>query len=803
MRKTLVAILLVASFALGPPALAQFGYRLINNGAAASKYDVVIVDTGLANSFTTTNVAKKDNVIGVLWEDTGNAASGIVVLPGSFATVTIMETVAIGDYLITSTTVGSAGKAAAGDFMGVFAVSLEAGNATDQVNCILVRPNPIGATTDLNVNTLTVNTLTLDEIDLPDGNTVIKFGAGDDIQMGYDEAGEDRLEVTDGTNVLSWLKDAGTTGDFGITGLSTLATLQVADGLDLGDEQITNGDMELDSDWGARGSPTTSERSNEQAHGGTFSWKTVADSTSDGMTQTFGTVGAGTKLKVDCWVYNTGGASMKVHVRLAEAPSTVYGDLTCSISASWIQYTFYATATSTGPVQFQAYEPWGAGTFYVDDVSVKALDGDLMVSDDAHIGDDLLVGGDVAVEGTITGEGNIATSGDLIATGGDLTLGDATTRGTVSLNGIANAPGYMKLEDANGVPYYVFCSNTGIVRVHTAAPTTGGEGSMPHEAGLEVVQTISSDWINVADPWADNEVVDGLTVDNTGNLSAPPAIGGTTPAAGTFTTMIVATVQANTVLQGNTDSALTAKADTNIVFHLDEDNIDDPNAYFEVVDGADASCFKVTEAGVLSLDGAQIDSDDLSDTASIAMLDENETITGNWDFDGNVAIGDTSADTATIIAPSTFTMGAGAAGAAEVAHRFGLTTTEGLELHIIDDDINMASVISQDLAQNIPTGAVILSVQCNLETAVVPTGGTGTKIGIGDPAVDPDLYGLTTSTVQNQKIDTIPDWAVLGAALDLQVNFCDAAGALATLAVSSGIVRVHIVFYTLNSLDNA
>ena len=47
---------------------------------------------------------------------------------------------------------------------------------------------------------------------------------------------------------------------------------------------------------------------------------------------------------------------------------------------------------------------------------------------------------------------------------------------------------------------------------------------------------------------------------------------------------------------------------------------------------APAATFNITSSGttILHIDGAQLDSDDLSDVASIAMLDEDETVTASW-----------------------------------------------------------------------------------------------------------------------------------------------------------------------------
>jgi len=55
------------------------------------------------------------------------------------------------------------------------------------------------------------HTTLLDDIDLI-------WGTNSDIRARYDEAGDDRLEFTDGTNLLLYLEDAGTDGILGIVG---------------------------------------------------------------------------------------------------------------------------------------------------------------------------------------------------------------------------------------------------------------------------------------------------------------------------------------------------------------------------------------------------------------------------------------------------------------------------------------------------------------------------------------------------------------------------------------------------------
>ena len=54
-------------------------------------------------------------------------------------------------------------------------------------------------------------------------------------------------------------------------------------------------------------------------------------------------------------------------------------------------------------------------------------------------------------------------------------------------------------------------------------------------AHLNVAETVSADWVNTANPWADNEVADALTL--SGGTVDNTVIGGSTPAAGSFTTL--------------------------------------------------------------------------------------------------------------------------------------------------------------------------------------------------------------------------------------------------------------------------
>lgn len=70
-----------------------------------------------------------------------------------------------------------------------------------------------------------------------------------------------------------------------------------------------------------------------------------------------------------------------------------------------------------------------------------------------------------------------------------------------------------------------------------SASTVDDAALSAYVAHLNAAETITSNWVNTANPWADNEVSDSITVGSGGNLAAPPAIGGTTPNTGRFTTL--------------------------------------------------------------------------------------------------------------------------------------------------------------------------------------------------------------------------------------------------------------------------
>jgi len=127
-------------------------------------------------------------------------------------------------------------------------------------------------------------------------------------------------------------------------------------------------------------------------------------------------------------------------------------------------------------------------------------------------------------------------------------------------------------------------------------------------------------------------------------------------------------------------------------------------------------------------------------------------------------------------------------------------------LRSIDETVDLTAAGAKfvAMATAIPTGALILGVQANIEVLVV-AGGTSVKIGLGSNGADMDKYGLSASFVKNIKINTIPAaYAVLAAPLTLDVSVCTTTGAaLGDTNVSAGSVRVRVIYLVPTSLPDA
>jgi hypothetical protein len=150
---------------------------------------------------------------------------------------------------------------------------------------------------------------------------------------------------------------------------------------------------------------------------------------------------------------------------------------------------------------------------------------------------------------------------------------------------------------------------------------------------------------------------------------------------------------------------------------------------------------------------------------------------------------------------------AGAATPAVVA-RFGKTATEGLEVKVYDEIVELTNAVTTNTTLAVPAGAVVLSAQANLQATI--TGDASgddllAKIGLGITG-SVVKYGVTSALTKNAKIDTVPDWAVnAGETLALYAVKADGSTA-ATEKFTGGatqLVRVRVVYLAANSLDDA
>jgi lysophospholipase L1-like esterase len=129
-----------------------------------------------------------------------------------------------------------------------------------------------------------------------------------------------------------------------------------------GSELLTNGSMEADANWANYLSPTTNERSNEQAHAGTYSRKIVADS-GKGCNQSGGTT-AGRWYRAQAWLYTTAGSAvLNLNGNIAPAVTAATWTLREAVLKAWTTYLGVYLQTAAD-----------ASTFYADDASLIRLD---------------------------------------------------------------------------------------------------------------------------------------------------------------------------------------------------------------------------------------------------------------------------------------------------------------------------------------------------------------------------------------------------------------------------------------------
>lgn len=153
--------------------------------------------------------------------------------------------------------------------------------------------------------------------------------------------------------------------------------------------------------------------------------------------------------------------------------------------------------------------------------------------------------------GNVTGVVGLTTTGTITAPASTTGLAPLNipqgTAPSAPTNGdiwTTSAGLYARIAGATVGPYVSSTTATGLTdsqisdTLTIGASSTVADGALSSTvANLDQAETISGNWVNTANPWADNEVSDTLTIGSGSTMSSPPAIGGTSPAAGTFTTV--------------------------------------------------------------------------------------------------------------------------------------------------------------------------------------------------------------------------------------------------------------------------
>jgi hypothetical protein len=140
---------------------------------------------------------------------------------------------------------------------------------------------------------------------------------------------------------------------------------------------VTNGNMELDSDWANRNTPTTNERSIEQVHGGTYSRKVVPNAQFDGIKSAIKDISVVKDIiyLVEVWVYGDASGDMwQARSENGTAPNYFFFGSTVFLAAWTLKKsTFVAHTTETFRFSFYSATGVPAGLAYIDDISIRQI----------------------------------------------------------------------------------------------------------------------------------------------------------------------------------------------------------------------------------------------------------------------------------------------------------------------------------------------------------------------------------------------------------------------------------------------
>jgi len=477
--KRFVAMLCTA-FAFCMPVSAQQGTKnLVNDsGAAVTQYAVVVGGTTVNSTFSTTTTADDNQVVGVVLDaSVSNGVAGLIATTG-VTKVQVTGAVARGDFLGTHTVAGKAISNGT-DPSGSFGFALEAGTDTT-VRCMLMTPQGANPASSMRLN----------------DDKEIQFGDAQEIRLDYDNA-TNKLEFTDGTNILATLTDAGTTGNFAATG-----TL------------IATGGITGTPISGSTGAFTTLSSSGlTTANSLTVTNDLLVDGGDIGITADTDLLGlASGALTVRGTLTATGAMT-------AQSTLEVTADTTVGTNAGTTRYLILNSAQSNarhilyqtaGVLRWQlgansTAESGGnagsnytltaygdTGTFIDQPIFIERVAGGTMtLSRPVTMTGDLAVnGGDLGITAdpnliglaadALTVNGALTTTGNGWYSNGVLTIGTANaSRGALTLNNGSGTttPGYIALKSLSGTATgYLWVAADGKLRIHTAVPTADTDG---------------------------------------------------------------------------------------------------------------------------------------------------------------------------------------------------------------------------------------------------------------------------------------------------------------------------------------
>ena len=197
--------------------------------------------------------------------------------------------------------------------------------------------------------------------------------------------GNCRLDLT-ATNAFAWLAGVDLSGyqtgrykltitDSAGATLTGYISATAPGGETYGTECVTNGDMELDSDWADYNTPTANARDGIWApHGGTYSRTFTVDAQYDGITQTTVTVVTGGHYYLSCWLACSSFPTIKQMTARVHNSTDYRFILNQDVVLAWTEFTYHWSALDTNArPQFFSAAGVDSGTFYVDDVTIKRV----------------------------------------------------------------------------------------------------------------------------------------------------------------------------------------------------------------------------------------------------------------------------------------------------------------------------------------------------------------------------------------------------------------------------------------------